>query len=328
MCKIIHTAFMALHIFKMALISVCSLMIHSYCLTGELKMSYITELKVSLKVEQHSDLRAQGYISVPGNLNQGTSGNKIHLWYKRGGGKKITRIQLSFDNEMTNGLKSAGYNKLEENLNAGAGGDTIYLWHYSGSSENDIPIVDLHVTTEVEAEAEMFGLGWERVACDLNRNTRGKGIYLWVMREKPTYICEIKATAKFNGDENNFNNSWIRVDENTNRGAEGVPVFIWYRQSHESSSAITSMNISINDQEYSELDSNGYERVKQDLNQGSQGNKIFLWFKKGDPTPIRAISVLANSTAKQPYEQDKVTVIDKNLNTGNNGNNMYLCYYK
>lgn len=60
---------------------------------------------------------------------------------------------------MTNGLLEAGYTKIDKNLNEGAGGDEIYLW-YSKSGEN-VPIVDIDVTEDADAEGQKFKDSWE-----------------------------------------------------------------------------------------------------------------------------------------------------------------------
>lgn len=292
-------------------------------------MAFITDLKVPLSKDEEDNLRAEGYLSVPGNLNKGTSGKKIHLWYKRGSNNGITAIQSSFNNAMSDGLHSANYTKINKNLNDGCGGDEVYLWFKNRSTEFDVPIMQLHVTTEEKDDAEMFGLGWERLACDLNRKAGGKWIHLWVQREKPTYICDIKATADYKGDANNFNAGWNRVDEDTNRGAGGAAVFIWYRQTHDESKDIKNVDVSTSSEEYSDLDGKGYTKVTQDLNQKTGGNQVYLWHKKDDTSePIKAISLLVNNQAKEEYRKAKVPIIEKNVNEGNSGDPMFLCYYK
>lgn len=295
-------------------------------------MAYITDIKVSLSKGEEDDLRGQGYLSVPGNLNKGTKGEKIHFWYKRGPNNGITAIQISFNTEMNDGLKSAGYQKIDKNLNDGCGGDKIYLWFKNRSTGLDVPIVQLHVTTEEDDDAEMFGLGWERLACNLNRKAGGNWIHLWVQRERPTYICDIKATAFYTGDANNFNADWNRVDENTNRGTEGDPVFIWYRQTHEESKSIKYVDVSTNDQEYGKLDREGYTKVNQDLNQGSGGNQVYLWYKKdsasASASAIKAVSLLVNPKAIVAYRNASVPIIEKNINEGNSGDREFLCYYQ
>lgn len=172
----------------------------------------------------------------------------------------------------------------------------------------------------------MFAFGWERLACDLNRKARGKWIYLWVKRERPTYICDIAANADYDGDADYFRNGYIRVDEDTNRGAGGSFVFIWYRQTNNSQRAITDLQISINDIEKMLFPYMGFTRVTTDLSKGAGGSYVYLWYNKGSSRPIRAVSVIVNTAAVEAYSNPRVFIRQKNLNSGNEGNTLYLTF--
>lgn len=291
---------------------------------------YITELQVSWNKDDEEIYSKQGFSKIPVNLNQGTVGNIIYLWYKKGMGPGITNIQFSFSQEMTNGLLEAKYTKIDKNLNEGARGDEIYLW-YSKSVEN-VPIVDIDVTEDADAEAQKFKDTWERLACDLNRNAGGNLIYMWVKREKQTYISGIKTTINCSEDGDNFNNGYIRVDENTNRGTNerGSPaptIFLWYRLSTYPKDAFRDLKVSTNPSEYEKYQKEGYLPVNQDLNEGTGGNKVYLWYKKGgSKNPIKALTVITNQGAVGPYQRAGVNVIQESLNTGNNGVPIYVCF--
>lgn len=291
---------------------------------------YITELKVSWNQDDET-FSKQSFSKIPVNLNQGAGGNIIYLWYKKGMGPGITNIQFSFSQEMTNGLLEAKYTKIDKNLNEGAGGDEIYLW-YSKSVEN-VPIVDIDVTEDADAEAQKFKDSWERLACDLNRNAGGNLIYMWVKREKQTYISEIKTTINCSEDGDNFNNGYIRVDENTNRGANerGSPtptIFLWYRLSTYPKDAFRDLKVSTNQDDYEKYQQAGYQQVNQDLNEGTRGNKVYLWYKKDiHNKSIKAVTVITNIPgAVEPYQRAGVNVIQESLNTGNNGVPIYVCF--
>ncbi|XP_047434150.1 uncharacterized protein LOC125003927 [Mugil cephalus] len=272
--------------------------------------TYITELAVSLNEAEESQLRKRNFQKIYVNLYQGAGENGIYLWYKTGSSGPITRIQFSFTSAMTKGLNNTGYTKIDKDLNAGTEGDNIYLWFYNGSSEYDVPIVSIDVT--LTDDAQKFKSGWERSACDLNRDAGGKMIYLWVKREKPTYICDITATEGFGGDDEHFKNGFIRVDQDTSRGAEGSYVFIWFRLTTDSKK-------------------HGYQMVNIDLNQGTGGNQVLLWYKK-DPkcvNPVKDFTLIVGSGFIATFKRAGVVVIDKSLNTGNSSYyDMYLCYYR
>ncbi|XP_055369334.1 uncharacterized protein LOC114866988 [Betta splendens] len=287
---------------------------------------YITDLEVSLTVAEESLYRDQGYTQLPGNLNSGTKGKQIFLWFKKGKADAITRIQFSFCRDMTLGLIQAGYTKIEKDLNTGAGGDTIHLWYYKGSSASDVPITDLAVTLNNDSEVQRYKSGWKRLACDTNRNAGGNWIYLFVRRAKPVYISDITASGSFNEDNDRFQKGYIRVDEDTNKKAGGSFVFIWYQLTTDDKQALKApLKVSTNNDEYQNYKQQGYKLVNQDLNEGTGGNRIFLWTKHNSGNPIRDVSVI-NEVDMEAFEKAGINVITKNLNGGNDGQVQYVCF--
>ncbi|XP_039638259.1 uncharacterized protein LOC120546991 [Perca fluviatilis] len=289
-------------------------------------MAYISQLDVSLNEAEMNQLKSQGFKKIDVNLNQGAGGNDIYLWYKNGS-VPITKLQATYSHEMAAGFDKAGYKKIPKDLNAGEVGDSIYLWYFSGSGEYDTPIVEIDVSTDAEREALKFSTGWETLACDLNRNAGGKWIYVWVKREKQTFICDVSATNNFSSNDDYLTAGYIRLDEDTNRGAVGCYVFIWYRQTPDPRRALTDLQISTNDKEYQSFKQQGYTRVVVNLNKGTGGNKVYLWYKKGDK-PIKTTTLLINPAAVPMYKKAGATVIEKNLNTGTKGQIKYLCFHQ
>ncbi|XP_016334216.1 uncharacterized protein LOC107682515, partial [Sinocyclocheilus anshuiensis] len=236
----------------------------------------ITKLSVSTSKDEEEILGAQGYQLINVDLNQGAGGNQVLLWYKKEcGNRPVTRIQFSFNENMKPGLADAGYELVNRDLNAGVRGDHVFLWYFYGSTEYDIPIVNLQVTTDAKEEPALLQDGWERLGCDLNRNAGGNFIYLWVKREKPSYICEITASVDFSSDKLLFQMGYTRVDEHTNRGACGNPVFLWYRRTTDKSKALTALNISTSLQEVSKLQAEGFKKLSVNLNKGTSGKDVY-----------------------------------------------------
>ncbi|GLD59563.1 uncharacterized protein AKAME5_001155400 [Lates japonicus] len=230
---------------------------------------------------------------------------------------------------MAAGLINAGYTKIPKDLNAGAKGDYIYLWYFRGNTEYDTPIVDIDVTTDAESEADKFSVGWERLACDLNRKANGNWIHTWVKRQSQTYVCDVTATDSYGADTDWFQRGYIRLDEDTNRDAEGAFVFIWYRQTTDSQRALSALQISTNDSERQALQQQNYQPVSINLNEGTGGNHVYLWYKREKlEKPIKAVTLLFNTGAVPVYERAGINVIKRNLNTGNKGFTEYLCVYQ
>ncbi|XP_034755839.1 uncharacterized protein si:dkey-30j10.5 [Etheostoma cragini] len=286
--------------------------------------SYISDLAVSIDAADEKLFLSQGFKKINVNLNQEAGGNKIYLWYKNGS-EQISWVQFSFNNAMAKGLSNAGFKKVDRNLNEGAGGDAIYLWFSKKSGQYHTPIVEIDVTENPDGEALKFSNGWEKSACDLNRNTGGKYIYVWVKREKQTYISEV--TADRSG--NCYKDDYMCVDEDVNRGTGAAPIFIWYHQTTDPELALTDLKISTTNDEYQSLQKQGYTKVSLNLNEGTGGNQVYLWYTK-DPAnnPIQAMSLLLNLDAVPVYENAGILFIKKSLNTGTTGLTEYLCFYR
>lgn len=289
----------------------------------------ITKLKISTNEDEEEILGAQGYQLLNADLNEGTiPHNRVFLWYKRECGvKPVTRIQLSFDNETKTGLAEAGYELINRDLNAGVPGDHIFLWYFCGSTQYDIPIVNLQVTKDANEEPALLRDGWERLGCDLNRNAGGCFIYLWVKRATPSYICDIAATVDFTSDQQHFNDGYTRIDENVNRRAGGNSIFLWYRRSADKSKGLSALEVSNTFQEQVNLQERNFKKVTFNLNKGTQGTDVYLWYSnEGCGEKMQSIALLINSKTWMVYQKNGIIVLEKNLNEGNKGIKMYLAY--
>ncbi|XP_026063846.1 uncharacterized protein LOC113046920 isoform X1 [Carassius auratus] len=273
----------------------------------------VTKLNVSTTKDEEEILAANGYQLINSDLNEGTGKNRVFLWYKKECGlKPVTRIQFSFSEQMKSGLADAGYELVDKDLNAGAGGDFIFLWYFYGSTESDIPIMNLEVTKDAEEEPALLKDGWERLGCDLNRKVGGKYIYLWVKREKPSYICEITATVDFSCDRYMFEQGFTRVDEDTNRDAGGNYVFFWYRRTTDKSKALTALNVSTSPQEQAKLQASGFNMVVADLSVGAGGKYIHAWYRKERrESQIQAMVLLINPDAWKEYQKAGISFVEK-----------------
>ncbi|XP_077068542.1 uncharacterized protein LOC143721715 [Siphateles boraxobius] len=287
----------------------------------------ITKLGVSTSKDEEEILGAQDYQLINVDLNGGSDKNRILLWYKKECGMRpVTRIQFSFLDEMSKGLDSAGYEKIDKNLNPVCGGK-LYMWYFYGNSEFDIPIMNLEVSKDPKEETALLQDGWERLGCELNRGAEKNLIYLWVKREKPSFISEIAATSDFSSDKQKFDLGFTRVDENTNRGAGGNHVYLWYRRTTDKSKALTALNVSTDFQENVRIHNEGFKKVSVNLNDGTTGNDVYAWhLNEGCESQIKAMLLLVNSDAFGVYQKAGVNFVNKNLNEGNQGQKMYIAY--
>ncbi|XP_049435735.1 uncharacterized protein LOC125890889 isoform X1 [Epinephelus fuscoguttatus] len=277
--------------------------------------SYISGVEVSLNDSQEQQLLKQGFTKIKVDVSQGVGPNRSYIWFKMGS-EAITRIQLTYMQDMQPGLISEGYNKIDKNLNPGSG-DYINLWFYRGHLKSDVPIVELSVTNNPKEEAQMFGQGFERLACDLTLKTGGNRVYLWMKREVPTYICDVTVTDNFGADADYFQKGYIRMD----RGVGGAYIFMWYLQTTDAQQALKDLQISTKEEEYQRFKSQHYDLVSVKLSDESAANSTYLWYKRDDR--IRDLAMILDSAAVVLYEEAGVKVIDKNLGKGV----AFLCFY-
>ncbi|XP_033975885.1 uncharacterized protein LOC117474003 [Trematomus bernacchii] len=287
--------------------------------------SYISQIDASLNAADEKKLQSEGFEKIDVDVNKGTAGSPVYIWFKRGS-TPITRVQFSFADEMAAELKKFGFTKVDKNLNTGAGGDVIYLWYFKGSGEFDTPIVEIDVTLDPESEAQKFESGWEKLGCDLNRRAKGNWIYACVQREKQTYICNLNITENFESDQELFKEGYIRIDEDCTKGTGDSYVFIWYRQTIIPQRAIKDLQISNDDKKNLDLQRKNYQSVK--VNKKAGGNPLCLWYKNdGLKVYLSVFSILLNTAAVEAYKKAGIIVVeDFNLNEGTKGCVIYLYY--
>ncbi|XP_037616494.1 uncharacterized protein LOC119482734 [Sebastes umbrosus] len=273
-------------------------------------------------------LRSQGFTRMACPPTKATKGNARSFWFKHGTGiAPITRIQLTFNDEMSVGLIKAGYKKLPTPFIPEPGADPIYIWFFQGSGEYDTPIVDLEVTTTAEEEALKFQEGWEKLACDLNRGAGGSWLYIWVKREKPTFICDVAVTDSFKSGERYFQDGWIRVDVDAHKGAGGEHIFIWYRQTTDPKRALSDLKVSTTKCEFQALQQQEYQPVNLNFNELCGSPPLYLWYKREESgKPIKALTLVLDTAAVPVYKKAGIPVIEKDLNPGTKDHIEYLCF--
>lgn len=285
----------------------------------------ITDIAVSKNSAEEIQLFNQGFYKIDVNLNK--DGNSTYIWFKRQNYMApITRIQVSSNDDMSDGLSKAGYIKIERALT----GNYIFLWYLRGIGSFDIPIQNLEVSTSADNEAEMIKLGLERAGCNLS-GVPDDWVYLWMKREKKTYICDVTATNSNGSDVDLFQKGYIRIDETTNTIPPPVfynsPNFLWYRQTTDPKGTITDLKISTS---LSEYQNQGYTRVNVNLNDGGK-TPVYLWYLKVESDrppycPVRSMLLLLNKSAIEAYEKAGINVVQTNISFDNDEAPRFLCF--
>ncbi|XP_067266312.1 uncharacterized protein [Chanodichthys erythropterus] len=180
----------------------------------------------------------------------------------------ITKLDVSTCKDEEQKFSAQGYQFINVNLNQGAGGNQIFLWFKKECGNR--PVTRIEFSLNAAMKPGLADAGYESRTI----------IYLWVKREKTSYIQEIAATVDFTSDKHMFELGYTRVCEDTNRNAGGNYVFIWYRRTTDKSKALTDLNISTSHEEESKLQNKGYKKISVDLNTGTKGKYVYPWYKK------------------------------------------------
>ncbi|KAK7899298.1 hypothetical protein WMY93_020151 [Mugilogobius chulae] len=282
----------------------------------------------SFYLSQEEDvLKTQGFTQINVNLNEGTgAANKNFLWYKKGEkALAITRVQVTYNRQMESSMKE--FTMIDKNINTGTSGGPLYMWFSKAVGEFDIPIMDVAVTTETQDEvSHLTARGmWENVDCNLNLGAGGNYVYAWMKRENPFYICDVTATTTYDNHQELFSKGFTRVDISTNLGALGQDVFIWYRKTSDSGKGLSALNISTNPEQYEELKRQGYHVVDVNLNENT-GPSVYLWYNSvPGQRKVQGLFLLLDWRSADTYKKSGINVIERNLNTGKQGDTIYLC---
>ncbi|CAM9910415.1 unnamed protein product, partial [Ascophyllum nodosum] len=156
--------------------------------------SAIVDIEVSTTKEEERELEESGYKVVDANVNEGTFGPPIHVWYRRlkhgGAGVRLKPlVDVMIDPKNVNSaLVVDGYQCIDRSLNTGTPlGASNYLWVRRATTEEEETrdaVVDLAVTMGKAKDRSSDihtppARGFIQVPGNLNKRTFGKDIFLW-----------------------------------------------------------------------------------------------------------------------------------------------------
>lgn len=239
----------------------------------------ITRVQFSFTDAMKDDLKKARFTELPVNLNSGTDGDVIHLWYSSGASPKynipIVDLFLTTDeNEEATQFK-LGWERLPCNLNRGNSGDFITLWL---KRKSETYICDVAATTSFQDDINLFNEGYIRLDEDLNRDSGGNPIFLWYRQstEMDGWLTEMNASIDHKQDSSLRKRGFTVVNVNLNEGTSGKPVMVWFKK--EGSLPIKALTVTSNNKEdcpYMEAD---LILIDKNLNAGNNGMPLYLWY--------------------------------------------------
>ncbi|KAI3364079.1 hypothetical protein L3Q82_010908 [Scortum barcoo] len=90
----------------------------------------LTDLQISTNDREYQSLQQQHYHSVSVNLNEGTRGNKVYLWYKKQRCNPIKAVTLLVNMAAVEEYEKAGVSVIKRNLNTDTDGIPEYVCVY------------------------------------------------------------------------------------------------------------------------------------------------------------------------------------------------------
>ncbi|CAN9512839.1 unnamed protein product [Ophioblennius macclurei] len=268
----------------------------------------IIQLQISLNESEEKQLASEGYKRIPGYLTKAAGNNKVLLWARYGSDWCITRIQVSYTDEMAKCLSDAGYVRIDKNINTITAREEIYIWFYRGTTNSDVPIEDILISTDANSEAEMFKLGFEKVTFNLAPWLGGCNVYLWLKREVPIYISDITATSDWSTVPELLRKGYTRIDDYINKYVNEDRVYLWYLRTADEMKAIGDMQLSKTAEQYFDFQKQGYTVVNMNLNWGTKRPQMFLWYKKNEKR-IKVMGIITKRDYKA-YKQIGATLIE------------------
>lgn len=238
----------------------------------------ITRIQVSFNSNMKAGLLNAGFQQISRDLNAGTHGDHVFLWYLRGDADDdvpIVDLKVSVAESQEPDLLKNGYERLGCDLNRKAGGDWVYLWV---KRQEPTYIYEITATDDFSHDRSLYEQGYTRVDEDTNRNAKGAFVFLWYRRSKDKSKALSSLDVSSNSQEG-FNlqqRGFKQVVKNLNKGTGGSEVFAWSLK--EGCQKIQGINLLVNPKARLEYEKGGVEVIEKNLNDGNQGLLMYIAF--------------------------------------------------
>ncbi|XP_042246761.1 uncharacterized protein LOC121882516 isoform X2 [Thunnus maccoyii] len=290
------------------------------------KCSYRNRLYIKrcLPSPSHSTLEQRTHPSRSKKLSETlpTMASTIH-------GNYITNLDVSLNKTEEQNLQIKGYMKIDVDLNKGAGGKKIYIWY---KKERAVPpITRLQVTFNSDMAVGLINAGYTPINKNLSAGAGGDYIYLWYFRGQTKYdtpIVDIEVTTDAEDEGQKFRSGWERLACDLNRCVCGNWIYAWVKR--EKQTYICEVTATDSYGSDADLCQDGYIRLDKDTNRGAGGAFVFIWYRQTtDPKrALKALQISINDHQRQEAQQQNYKPVSVDLNKGNNGDPVYLWWFK
>ena len=177
---------------------------------GTLKQRPVVDIVLSFNQKDEKKYKKKGYERLAADLNHGTYGKSIHLWYLREESKTGKRGSLFSSSNLRNkpelqypiveiridtkdnsaALYADGFKCIDGSTNSGwfNWGTNMYLWIRRDQRFRESVISDLYLTTGCakDPKSKIYDIpsrGYRRLEANLNHGTSGSDVFFWFHKE-------------------------------------------------------------------------------------------------------------------------------------------------
>ncbi|XP_063757576.1 uncharacterized protein LOC134876535 [Eleginops maclovinus] len=222
-------------------------------------------------------LKNAGYTKIPKDLNTGTTGDPIYLWYLQGTtayDAPIMEIDVTKQAPGEAQKFSQDWERLACDLNRGTGGDRIYAFV---KREKQTYICNVTATDSYASDMQLFNDGYIRVDEDANKGSGGAPVFIWYRQTDSPNDAVNYLQISINDSQYTslLQQNFVQVSVNLNESAGGNQVYLWYKK-EGSTNPVKAMTLLLNQEAFGDYEQAGVTVIKRNLNEGTTGGIEYL----------------------------------------------------
>ncbi|XP_055013371.1 uncharacterized protein LOC129410095 [Boleophthalmus pectinirostris] len=238
----------------------------------------VTRVQVTFNKEMEVGLK--DYVKIEKNLNSGTTGVPIYMWYSRAAGTydvPIVDVTVTAQaSSEANYLTARGvWEQVTCNLNLEAGGNYVYAWL---KRQKPIYICNVTATNTYDRDVTLFNNGYTRV--DVNTNLRAEGgteVFIWYRKttDEESSLSALNISTNDKEYEDMQKAGFKLVDVNLNENTSGDRVYLW-RKTEPDLDKVRGLVLLLNMNAVDSYKAAGINVIERSLNTGNRGATIYM----------------------------------------------------
>ncbi|KAK7899300.1 hypothetical protein WMY93_020153 [Mugilogobius chulae] len=242
------------------------------------KARAITRVQVTYKDEMETSMET--FTKIEQNINTGTTGNPIYMWFSRAVGEfdiPIVDVVVTTktQDEVSLLTTRSVWEKVGCNLNLGAGGNYVYAWM---KREKSFYICDVTATKTYDHDQELFSTGYTRVDVSTNLGSLGQvDVFIWYRKtsDQGRALSALNISTTDDQYGGLQRQGYQVVDTNLNENTGGSPVYLWYK-SVPGQGTVQGLILLLDWRSVELFEQAGINVIRKNLNAGNDGSMIYL----------------------------------------------------